>query len=49
MNHKDNQTADELRPMPTKELLGRVAWIGIRLLLVIVMANEFQPFFYQAF
>jgi hypothetical protein len=35
--------------LPVRGLLWRVSWIGIRLILVYVLADEFQPFFYQAF
>lgn len=35
--------------IPSWELLCRLAWIGIRLVLVFALADEFQPFFYQAF
>jgi len=31
------------------EWTRRVFWIGLRLILVYVFADEFQPFFYQAF
>ena len=30
-------------------LVLRLVWIAIRLVAVFALANEFQPFFYQAF
>jgi len=35
--------------VPATEFWRRVAWIGVRLVLVYCMVDEFQPFFYQAF
>ena len=35
--------------IPAAEYWQRIAWIGIRLVLVYCLIDEFQPFFYQAF
>ena len=42
----DRSAAGELS---YRELAWRGAWIGIRLVLVYIMLDRFQPFFYQAF
>ena len=34
---------------PGSRLALRMAWIGVQLILVYCLADEFQPFFYQAF
>ena len=35
--------------IPRDEFFWRVTWIALRLILGFALADEFQPFFYQAF
>ena len=34
---------------PGPAYFWRVTWVGVQLVLVFIMADKFQPFFYQAF
>ena len=49
MRAEHDQTSSEDSDICALKLLWRVSWIGVRLILVYVLADEFQPFFYQAF
>ena len=49
MSAEQDQASSERPDFTARELLLRISWIGIRLILVYVLADEFQPFFYQAF
>ncbi len=35
--------------VPPHEFFWRIMWIAFRLILVFALADEIQPFFYQAF
>ncbi|NNF16825.1 MAG: hypothetical protein HKN70_08750 [Gammaproteobacteria bacterium] len=46
----DQQHEDMITPaIPFREWCWRLGWTGLRLVMVYIMADQFQPFFYQAF
>jgi len=50
MTSTDRALAEESTgDVPARELALRMLWITLRLILVYCLADEFQPFFYQAF
>ena len=48
MQTKNNSSSGN-DAIPGREMFWRIGWIGIRLVLVYMLIDEFQPFFYQAF
>lgn len=49
MSSEPEKPVPPVRDISRREFTWRIAWIGIQLILVYSMADEFQPFFYQAF
>jgi hypothetical protein len=46
LTQTSGETGDDISG---RDLAIRVGWIAVRLILVYLLADEFQPFFYQAF
>ena len=49
MSDEKERSGSPVEGMPWPEFSRRMAWIAIRCILVYCFADEFQPFFYQAF
>jgi len=49
MNDTNKSGSGPVEGMAWPEFARRMAWIAIQLILVYCFADEFQPFFYQAF
>lgn len=49
MHPAENQDVPPSLEVPTTDYWRRVAWIGVKLILVYCFVDEFRPFFYQAF
>lgn len=45
----EHETSPVNDRLPGFGLFWRISWIAVRLVLVYMLVDEFQPFFYQAF
>ena len=49
MNCEADKTFAPVEEISRRDFARRIMWIVVQLILVYCLADEFQPFFYQAF